>query len=517
MEIVENRALRLRLKSPHQVTEIIPKSKILEEYEDGSAEVLVHWGLEESQVLKNLGVGVPSPILRRYRWPGIHKPFKHQKVTAAFATLNRRAFILSEQGTGKTLSVVWAADYLMNIKAIKRVLILCPVSVMRRAWMDDLFSGAMHRTVSIAHGTKAQRLAALNEGSDFVIINYDGVGVIHKELMAAKFDLVVIDEANAVKTATTRRWKLVNALIRPSTWLWMLTGTPASQSPTDAYGLVKMMHPSVATFSFTTFRDMVMHKITMFKWAPKPDAQDTVYNLLQPAIRYTKEECLDLPSLIYVTREVELSPQQKRLYAQLKDRMAVNTAGETITAVHAAALLNKLLQASSGSVFSDDGASVDLDITDRYRTMCEVIDGTDNKSIVFVPYTNTLQLLQEKLLADGYTAEVIYGAVSARKRESIIKRFQEQPDPRVLLLQPQSVAHGITLHAADTAIWWGPVMSYETYVQANARIHRAGQRNHCTIVRLTGSPAEAIRYRALNKLEEDNVSLLNEFAAIQAS
>jgi SNF2 family DNA or RNA helicase len=517
MEIVENRALRLRLKSPHQVTGVIPKSKILEEYEDGSADVLVHWGLEESQVLKNLGIGAPSPILRRYKWPGMHKPFKHQRVTAAFKTLNRRAFDLSEQGTGKSLSTIWAADYLLNIKAVERVLILCPVSVMRRAWLDDIFKGAMHRTVSIAHGTKAQRLAALNENSDFTIINYDGVGVIHRELIAAKFDLVIIDEANAVKTATTRRWKLINALIRPDTWLWMLTGTPASQSPTDAYGLLKMMHPSTAPRTFTAFRDMVMTKVTTFKWAPKHDALDTVYNLLQPAIRYTKEECLDLPSLMYVTRDVELSPQQKKLYAQLKDRMAVNTAGETITAVHAAALLNKLLQASSGSVFSDDGASVDLDITDRYRTMCEVIDSTDNKSIVFVPYTNTLQLLHEKLLADGYTVEIIYGAVSARKREFIIKQFQEQPDPRVLLLQPQSVAHGITLHAADTAIWWGPVMSYETYVQANARIHRAGQRNHCTIVRLTGSPAEAIRYRALNKLEEDNVSLLNEFAAIQAS
>jgi hypothetical protein len=98
MEIIQNKALLLNLRYPERVSAVIPKSKVL-----GNGNVIVHWGLDEAQVLKNLQIkNIPSPILGRYKWPGMYKPFEHQKETAAFLTMNRRAFCLSEQGTGKT-------------------------------------------------------------------------------------------------------------------------------------------------------------------------------------------------------------------------------------------------------------------------------------------------------------------------------------------------------------------------------------------------------------------------------
>lgn len=434
--------------------------------------------------------------------------------TAEFLTLNRRAFVFSDPGTGKTLSMIWAADYLMKLKIIKRVLIICPVSVMRAAWVNDLFHGAMHRSVDIAHGTRQQRQDVIASGAEFVVINFDGVQTVQKELVAATFDLVIIDEANYVKTATTNRWKAINALVTPKTWLWMATGTPASQSPLDAYGLAKMMNPASAPRSFALFRDSVMSKVTMFKWVPKRTAIETVNKMLQPAIRFTKDECLDLPDIIYTTRDVPMTKQQWKLYEQLRKSMAAQAAGETISAVNAAVGLQKLLQVSCGAVYSDDQATVELDITPRFNVLLETIESTDNKILIFVPYTNTLELLQEKLLGAGYSVDVIYGKVSATKRADIIKQFQEQDNPRILLIQPQAAAHGITLHAADTIVWWGPIMSYETYVQANARIHRAGQKNKCLVVRLQGSPAETVRYKALDAAEETNESLLEMFKEV---
>lgn len=515
MEVIENKALKMRLRNPHRVLEVIPKSKIIEQYEDGTSDVLVHWSLEAAQVLKNLRIkNVPSPIMAKYKWPGTREPFTHQKQTAAFLTLNRRAFVLSDPGTGKTLSMIWAADYLMNIKQVKRVLVICPVSVMKAAWVNDLFHGAMHRTVAVAHGTRQQRKDVLAENTEFVIINFDGVELLLPDLQEAGFDMVIIDEANFVKTATTNRWKAINKLIRPDTWLWMATGTPASQSPLDAYGLVKMMHPSTAPRSFGIYRDMVMSKVTMFKWVPKRDANSIVNRMLQPAIRFTKEDCLDLPDILYTTREVPLTKQQLKLYEQLRKSMAAQVAGETISAVNAAVGLQKLLQVSSGAIYTDDKSTVELDISERFKVLEEVIDSTDNKVLVFVPYTNTLEVLQEKLLAKKYTVDVIYGKISAGKRADVIKRFQEQPDPRVLLIQPQAASHGITLHAADTIVWWGPIMSYETYVQANARIHRAGQKNKCLVVRLQGSPVEEKRYKALDTCEDTNESLLEMFKQV---
>jgi len=213
MEIVENKLLLLNLKNPDRVTAVIPKSKTLGE-QNGIHKVAVHWGLEEAQVLKNLGIkNVPSPIVGNYDFPGLHKPFAHQITTASFLTLHRRAFCFNEQGTGKTASVIWAADYLMKLGFIRRVLVVCPLSIMQSAWQDDLFKFAMHRSCDVAYGTPDKRKKIVDSHAEFVVINFDGVEIVLDDVNANDFDLIVIDEANAYKNVSTRRWKVMQKLI----------------------------------------------------------------------------------------------------------------------------------------------------------------------------------------------------------------------------------------------------------------------------------------------------------------
>jgi SNF2 family DNA or RNA helicase len=494
MEIIENKALLLKLHDPKKVTAVIPKSRVM-----GEHGVLVHWGLDEAQVLKNLKIkNVPSPILRDYGWPGLHKPFDHQKTTSAFLTLNKRAFCLNEQGTGKTGSVVWAADYLMRQGRVRRVLVICPLSIMDSAWRADLFKFAMHRSVDIAHGSAEKRRAVIESQAEFVIINFDGVEVVCDAINKGGFDMIVVDECNAYKNAQTNRWKVLNGLIKSDTWLWMLTGTPAAQSPVDAYGIAKLVNPQGVPKFFGSFKDMVMYKVTQFKWVPKSSALDTVFNALQPAIRFTKAECLDLPEMTYVNREVVLTKQQQKFYNLMKNRMVMEAAGEEITAVNAAVNLSKLLQISCGAVYSDTKEVVEFDIKNRYAVLKEVIDEASQKVLVFVPFKHAIDLVTAKLREDGITCEVIRGDVSAVKRTEIFKQFQETPEPKVLVIQPQSAAHGVTLTAADTVVWWGPTSSLETYAQANARVHRAGQRHPSVVIRLMGSNAEKHVYTMLD-------------------
>lgn len=505
MEIIENKALLLKLRDPEKVTAVIPKSRAM-----GQHNVLVHWGLDEAQVLKNLKIkNVPSPILRNYAWPGLHKPFDHQKTTSSFLTLHKRAFCLNEQGTGKTGSVIWAADYLLKQGRIKRVLVICPLSIMDSAWRADLFKFAMHRSVDIAHGSAEKRRQVIESQAEFVIINFDGVEVVADAIDKANFDLIVVDEANAYKNAQTNRWKVLNALVKPDTWLWMLTGTPAAQSPVDAYGLAKLVNPLGVPKFFGSFKDMVMYKVTQFKWVPKPTALETVFNSLQPAIRFTKDECLDLPEMTYVNREVQLTKQQQKFYNLMKNRMVMEAAGEEITAVNAAVNLSKLLQISCGAVYSDTKEVVEFDIKNRYTVLKEVIDEANNKVLVFVPFKHAIDLITAKLLEDGITAEVIRGDVSAVKRTEIFKQFQETPEPRVLVIQPQSAAHGVTLTAADTVVWWGPTSSLETYAQANARVHRAGQRHPSVVIRLIGSNAEKHVYTMLDTKNDVHTKIVD--------
>jgi SNF2 family DNA or RNA helicase len=499
MEIIDNKALLLKVRNPQQITTVIPKSKELP-----GNRVAVHWGLEEAQVLRNLRIkGVPSPILGRYDWPGQHTPFEHQRDTAAFLTMNRRAFCLNEQGTGKTGSVIWAADYLMKAKQVRRVLVICPLSIMDSAWRADLFKFAMHRNVDIAYGAKDKRRAIINGPAEFVIINYDGVEIVADDIARGGFDLIVVDEANAYKNVQTKRWKMLNSLVKPETWLWMMTGTPAAQSPLDAYGLAKLVNPGGVPRYFTAFRDQVMLKLTSFKWIPKENATQTVFTALQPAIRYTKDECLDLPEMTYTKRIVELTKQQQKYYDLLKKRMVVQAAGEEITSVNAAVNMSKLLQISCGAVYSDTGETLEFDISKRYNVLTEVIDESSQKVLVFVPFKHVINILCEQLNKDGYTTEVISGDVPVGKRTDIFQRFQNDPaGTRVLVIQPQSAAHGVTLTAANTVVWWGPTPSLETYAQANARVHRPGQRHPSTVVQLAGSGVERHVYNLLdNKID----------------
>ncbi len=801
MRIIENKALLLSLQYPERVSAVIPNSKLID-----ANNILVKWGVEEAQVLKNLRIkNVPSPILGRYSWPGMYQPFAHQKETAAFLTMNRRAFVLSEQGTGKTGGVIWAADYLLSIQQLRRVLIVCPLSIMQAAWQADLFKIAMHRSVDIAYGSVNKRKEIIQGNADFVIINYDGVEIVEREIAAAGFDLIVVDECfvagtqvrmgdntyrdieglkagdkvltsngvkpikrlihntterlvklklthgpeivctpehpfftdvgwvtaknltgrrvvhyselphmrgnlsagptpmgvapcegyagwpsllsilrseevphaksgdellqsdtrgatresdwhsaercvsgehvsdiksgepqttdtwgernrdvqtrenrvvgagatlgmelpgsvgqkaaglsyelqaglrqfhdeggvggrweltpyeipegtrqkeslkarvvrvesvshikptspvsvynievegtpnyfigggvlvhncNAYKTATTKRWKAMNRLVRPETWLWMMTGTPAAQSPIEAYGLAKLANPKSVPPYFGTFKDMVMHKVSQFRWVPKPNAAEVVHTVLQPAIRHTKKECSDLPDMTYVTRDVELTPQQKKFYDVMKKKLIMQAAGEEVTSVNAAVNLNKLLQISAGAVYSDTGEVLRFDIANRYKILREVIDETDHKVLIFAPFRHVIDVLREKLEADDFTVEVIRGDVSAGQRSDIFRRFQETADPRILVIQPQAAAHGVTLTAADTVVWWGPTPSLEIYAQANARAHRTGQKNPVTVVRLQGSTAERHIYKLLDSRDVDHTKIIDLYNSL---
>jgi SNF2 family DNA or RNA helicase len=502
MQIVQDKALMFNTRKAPQITALIPKSKILATNGDVD-QIIVNWDLDEVQLLRNLGIKeVPSPIVGRYKWPGMFTPFDHQRTTADFLTLHPRCFVFNEAGTGKTSAAAWAADYLMTKGKVKRVLIICPVSIMETAWRSDLFKTVMHRTVAIAQGTRTQRQNIVKGNYEFVVINFDGVKVVRPELEAGGFDLIIVDEANAVKSVTTDRWKALASLIKPTTRLWMMTGTPASQSPLDAYGLAKLVNPDSVPRFFGAFRDKVMRKITQYKWAPREDAQTIVHQALQPAIRFTKEECLDLPDMLFATREVPLTPQQVKYYETLRKQMIAVAAGSEITAVNAAAMLNKLLQVSQGAVYTDDKDVIEFDVANRVSELLDVIEQTDHKVLVFVPYRHTLEMVEAKVKAAGYTTATIHGGVAAPRRAEIIKQFQTEDDPRILIMIPQATAHGITLTRANQVVWWGPVSSTEIYLQANSRAHRAGQTNKVTVTHLQGSPVERRLYAMLqNKID----------------
>ena len=515
MKIVDNTVLLFQCPTDiaQTITDYVEKSQVVNTRDD-VAEVAMYWGLREVQRLARIApasIKIPSPIERDYNWPGMFTPFDHQRDTARFLTLHQRAFCFNEAGTGKTSAAIWAADYLMNQGIVKRALVICPLSIMQSAWQSDLFRTAMHRTCGVAHGSTAKRIKIIKGAYEFVVINFDGVGTVEKEIAQGGFDLIIVDEANAYKNPSTVRWKTLARLVRKDTYLWMMTGTPAAQSPIDAFGLARMVNPDAVPRYASAWRDKVMYQVSKFKWMPKSDSRSVVFEALQPAIRYEKAQCLDLPEVTYQTRIVPLSAQATKYYKELVKEMQIQAAGETISTVNAAAALSRLLQLSGGAVYTDDSNIVEFDVSPRLNVLQEVLDEAAHKVLVFIPYRHTLSLVKKYLDSNGVSAEVINGDVSANERASVFKQFQTMPNPKVLLIQPQAASHGVTLTKADTIVFWSPVMSVETYLQCVARIDRVGQQNKMTVIHLQGSEVERRMYTMLQNKVDMHEKLVDLF------
>jgi len=495
MLVVEKaKALALKLDYPARVLETIPTAKVLR-----PNIVVAPHRLDEVRVLRNLGFEAPSPILHYYDWPGKFRPYEHQKDTAAFLTINQRALVLNEIGTGKTQSALWAADYLIQTGQIKKILIVSPLSTLERVWGDAIFFGFPNRKAVVLHGTADRRRKLLNTEADFYIINHDGFPII-SEITMGMFDLVIVDEAAVLRNHSTQRYKVLRKWMdkNPETRLWLMTGTPTPNDPTDAWTLARLVRSPYVPDSFTAFRDQVMMKVGMYKWMPRPNSMEIVKNVLHPAVRYTRDECFDLPDTVVQTRKVELTADQRKHYQAMIRHLITesNTEAGTITAVNEAVKMQKLVQIACGVAYDDDGANVELDCSPRVNIVKELIEEAGEKVIVFVPLTGTLKML-ERELSKHWTVGVVNGSVSSSKRNEIFHNFQNEQDPRVLIAHPATMAHGLTLTSASTVIWYGPITSNEQYVQANGRIERIGKRHVSNVIHIEGTDLEHMMYKRL--------------------
>jgi SNF2 family DNA or RNA helicase len=502
MVVVEQaRTLAMKLNNPNRVLDSIPTAKPYTVR--GVPLVVAPHRLDEVRVLRNLGIKAPSPILHYYNWCGQYKPYEHQRQTAAFLTLNHCGLVLNEIGTGKTQSALWAADYLIQTKQIKKVLIISPLSTLERVWADAIFTGFVHRKFVVLHGTSEKRRKLLNTEADFYIINHDGFPIICEEAHG-KFDLVIVDEAAVLRNPSTQRFKIFRRWMANNlaSRLWLMTGTPTPNDPTDAWALAKLVGSPFCTKTYTAFREQVMMKIGQWKFVPRPESVEIVKHILQPAVRYTRDECFELPDTIIQTRQVELTAEQKKHYSQMLKHFVTEMSAEgTITAVNEAVKIQKLVQIACGVAYGDDGQNIGIDCSPRINLVKEVIEEAGEKVILFVPLTGTLHML-EKELSKHWSVAVVNGEVSASKRNQIFHDFQHAKTPHVLIAHPATMAHGLTLTSASTIIWYGPINSNEQYVQANGRIERIGKRQVSNVVHIEATDLEHKMYERLKNKQK---------------
>ena len=455
---------------------------------------------EEARLARNLGVPVPSPIFTNYDWcaqTSRRPPWDVQKITAAMLVENPRAYVLNSMGTGKTSAALFACDFLMRTSNVRRVLIAAPLSTLTPVWETEIFMTMAHRkAVVLHHIDRAKRVARLEQEASFYIINHHGLHLLRDELLKKRFDVIIIDELGVFRNRSTQLWKAANTVVNGISYVWGLTGSPTPQAPTDAWAQMKLLTPGRTSNSMGQFRDATMTKLSSFKWIPRPDANEVVHAQMQPSVRFQRSDVMELPPTSYVQRTVGLSPEGAKAYKMLYEKMRMLTdKGKSITAVNEGVLRTKLLQVACGYIYTDDQGVYELPQGPRHAALEEVVDETDAKVIVFVPFLHAIAGVADFLAKQGHKPAVIHGGVSRTVRDRVFTEFQTRDEPRLIVAHPGCMAHGLTLTKASTIVWYAPAPSYEVYEQANARIVRPGQLEKTYIVHLSGTPVERETYK----------------------
>jgi SNF2 family DNA or RNA helicase len=508
----EKRALIFKLREPSKIMTVIPTAKLVRH--NGSTLVAVPHRPDEVRVLRTLGFDAPDPMRLYYDWPGRFTPMKEQIETASFATMNDRCFVLNSMGTGKTITVLWTYDYLHSIKLVRSALVVCPMSVMERTWADHIFQSFPHLDATVLYGSADRRRKLLAAKADIYIINVDGLNIIKNELATRPdIDVIIADESALYRNGQTQRWKALNLVCNKQVprRVWALTGAPTPNLPTDAWAqgrVINPTNPDVPKY-FNRFRDQTMRQVSQFKWVVRPESTEIVQAALQPAIRYTLDDMVDLPEETYTARDVEMTPEQLKTYKTMMARLAAEYDGGQIMAVNEAVKMNKLVQIACGVAYGLDHEEIVIPAKPRMEVVQEIVEESEGKVLIFAPFTSVLRPLKEMLDAQ-YECAIVSGEVSKNERDEIYGRFQDPNDPlRVIVATPGTMSHGLTLTEASTVIWFAPIHSNEIYRQACARVRRPGQKRTTVVVHVAACDAERRMYDRLEKKENVQGVLLD--------
>ena len=441
----------------------------------------------------------------------MQKPFEHQATTTQFILDNPRVLITSDPGTGKTRSVLDA--YAQRREG--KLLVLAPLSILAASWGDDCSKFQPGLTYAVAYARN--RAEAFKADVDIVITNHDAVKWLMKNKQYLEgFDTLCIDEFTAFKNKDSQRSKAAARLAEHFEYRIAMSGTPNSNTILDIW------HPALLVDDgerlgkrFYGFRSAVCTpQFNGFAnvWVDKPEAQEMVAAAIKDInVRYTLEDCIDMPEQSVNTMYVDLPPKILQQYNTLAEDSVLYTGKGTINAIHAGAKVKKLLQLCTGAVYDDHGSSLMVHDA-RYQLVMDLIQARDHSLVAF-NWRHEREKLTELSDKAGIKYDFIDGSTPAKKRKDIVDRMQAG-QLQVVFAHPQSAGHGLTLTRATSVIWASPTYNAEHYQQFNRRIYRAGQTKKTEVIQIAARDTwEPDVYEKLqDKLGrmEDLLSVLNK-------
>lgn len=489
---------------PEEFNAQFPMAKVGEK--NGKRYAVFPYNDDVVRELKAASFDVPATIRHRYS-TGSLKPFEAQLAAMELFTLYKRCFCLNDMGAGKTLSALWAYDFLRIRNKAGRALVVAPLSTLEDTWEREVARHLPFMSAGVLHGTAQKRKKVLRENHDLYIVNHDGLKVIAEELVARPdIDTFIIDELSAFRNPKAERTTVLRALAKTRERVWGMTATPTPNSPTDCYSQVQIVRPTnLGGMRFTQFRDEVMERVSNFTWEPKQTAAARVHELMSPSVRYSLDDCTNLPETLYLTRRAPLSAAQAKAYKQMMKKFTIE--GTEVNAANEAIKLQKLIQIGGGFAYDQNQAIVEIGCNERLKVLDDVLHEFDDQFLLFCPFSAGARMIHAHLEKKREPTSLVIGATTNTERKAA---FDDLRAGRVrgIVAHPRTMSHGLNLIEAKTVIWFSPYPSLETFQQANRRVRRPGQKSTTRVVAIVASNAEVKIYNRLKRNENVQGALL---------
>ena len=415
----------------------------------------------------------------------------YQERAIKFIKSTERCALFLDMGLGKTVSTLTAISDLQDQMEIHKALVIAPLRVANSVWDHEakLWKHLRHLKVQVCTGTERERLTNLHRDSHIYTINRENVPWLVKQYGKKwPFDCVIIDESSSFKNPTSQRFKALKKIIPFTNYMVLLTGTPVPNGLLDIWSQIYLLDGGTALGrTMTAYKQRFFEADYMgYKYTPRAGADVLIHNAIASKVLSMKgEDYLELPDRLNLNEYVDLPPAIMDTYKDFEKELLLElSTGEVVEALTAAVLANKLLQFSSGAVYTDEHKNWKEVHTVKLDALADLIEQNEGECIlVAYNFKTDLERLQQRFPK----AQVL------DQNPNTVTRWNNGEIP-ILLAHPASAGHGLNVqYGGSLIIWFCLNWSLEYYQQFNARLYRQGQTKPVRIVHIVARDTIDVR------------------------
>ncbi|WP_317049746.1 DEAD/DEAH box helicase [Clostridium neonatale] len=444
-------------------------------------------------------------------------PWDYQQYAINHILDHQASGLFLDMGMGKTVSSLTAIDNLLFLGEANKILVIAPKRVTEDTWSTEVekWDHLKHLRISIILGTPKQRMDAINKDADIYVINRENVEwIVSNYFKTWKWDTCIIDELSSFKSSKAKRFKALKKVRPYFKRIIGLTGTPAPNSLIDLWPQIYLLDGGERLGrTITGYRERYFvpgqtNGYVVYNYNLRPGAEEAIHQKISDiCISMMAKDYLDMPERIDNKIMIDLPKKAKDQYKELEKELIINLDNEDITAANSAVLTGKLLQMCNGAIYSEDKEVVEVH-DKKLNALMDIIEAANGKPVlIFYSFKHDLTRIMEILKKNKLKGQELKG-------QEDIKKWNNGEIP-ILLLHPASAGHGLNLqYGGNIVVWFGLTWSLELYQQANARLHRQGQKETVIIHHIIakGTVDEDVM-AALSNKEINQNALLNAVKA----